>query len=94
MLRSEGVDLILNDQRRAFSEAYVNLLLTTCESYVEVSARSPLAQLPQITPAELKTFPAFWWLLRHREKRNRNTIRRSWDFRGNFCMRKPWRRPG
>ena len=32
MLRSEGVDLILNDQRRAFSEAYVNLLLTTCES--------------------------------------------------------------
>lgn len=57
MLRSEGVDLILNDQRRAFSEAYVNLLLTTCESYVEVSARSPLAQLPQITPAELKNIP-------------------------------------
>lgn len=57
MLRSEGVDLILNDQRRAFSEAYVNLLLTTCESYVEVSACSPLAQLPQITPAELKNIP-------------------------------------
>ena len=35
MLRSEGVDLILNDQRRAFSEAYVNLLLTTCESIFE-----------------------------------------------------------
>ena len=51
MLRSEEADLILNDQRRAFSEEYVNLLLTTCESYVEVSARSPLAQLPQITPA-------------------------------------------
>lgn len=57
MLRSEGVDLILNDQRRAFSEAYVKLLLTTCESYVEVSACSPLAQLPQITPAELKNIP-------------------------------------
>lgn len=57
MLRSEGVDLILNDQRRAFSEEYVNLVLTTRESYVEVSARSPLAQLPQITPAELKNIP-------------------------------------
>lgn len=57
MLRSEEADLILNDQRRAFSEEYVNLLLTTCESYVEVSARSPLAQLPQITPAELKNIP-------------------------------------
>lgn len=57
MLRSEGVDLILNDQRRAFSDEYVNLLLTTCESYVEISARSPLAQLSQITPAELKNIP-------------------------------------
>ena len=57
MLRSEDVDLILNDQRRAFSDEYVNLLLTTCESYVEVPARSPLAQLSQITPAELKNIP-------------------------------------
>ena len=57
MLRSEEVDLVLNDQRRVFSDEYVNLLLTTRESYVEVSARSPLAQLPQITPAELKNIP-------------------------------------
>ena len=57
MLRSEEVDLVLNDQRRVFSDEYVNLLLTTCESYVEVSARSPLAQLPKITPPELKNIP-------------------------------------
>ena len=56
-MRSEEVDVILNDQRRAFSEEYVNLLLTTCESFVELSARSPLAQLPQITPQELKNIP-------------------------------------
>lgn len=35
MLRAGQADLILNDQRRAFSDEYVNLLLTTCESYVE-----------------------------------------------------------
>lgn len=57
MLRSEEADLILNDQRRAFSDEYVNLLLTTCESYVEVSARGPLAGLSQITPEELKNTP-------------------------------------
>ena len=56
-MRSEAVDVILNDQRRAFSEEYVNLLLTTCESFVELPARSPLAQLPQITPQELKNVP-------------------------------------
>ncbi len=57
MLRAEEVDLILNDQRRAFSDEYMNLLLATRESYVEVSARSPLAQLSQITPPELKNIP-------------------------------------
>ena len=57
MLRAEQADLILNDQRRAFSGEYVNLLLATCESYVEVSARSPLAQLARITPQELKNIP-------------------------------------
>ena len=35
----------------------MNLLLATRESYVEVSARSPLAQLPQISPPELKNIP-------------------------------------
>ncbi len=56
-MRAEEVDMILNDQRRAFSDEYVNLLLTTCESFVELSARSPLAQLAQITPQELKNVP-------------------------------------
>ncbi len=56
-MRSEEVDMVLNDQRRAFSEEYVNLLLTTCESFVELSARSTLAQLPHITPQELKNVP-------------------------------------
>lgn len=57
MLRLGQADMILNDQRRAFSGEYVNLLLTTCESCVEISAHSPLAQLSQITPAELKNIP-------------------------------------
>lgn len=54
MLRSEQADLVLNDQRRAFSDEYVNLILTTCTAYVEVSAFSPLAARREITPEELK----------------------------------------
>lgn len=57
MLRTGQADLVLNDQRRAFSEEYVNLLLTTCRILIEVSARSPLAQLPTVTPQELKNTP-------------------------------------
>lgn len=57
MLRSEQVDLVLNDQRRAFSDEYVNLLLTACTADVEVSAFSPLAEREKITPEELKNHP-------------------------------------
>lgn len=35
MLQKEQVDLALNDQRRAFSDAFVNLILTTAPSAAE-----------------------------------------------------------
>lgn len=57
MLRTEQADLILNDQRRAFSEEYVNLVLTTAGSHIEISSRSPLAQAKKLTPQELKNIP-------------------------------------
>ena len=57
LLRTGEADLVLNDQRRAFSDEYVNLLLTACRSYIEVSAHSPLAQMARISPAELKNIP-------------------------------------
>ncbi len=57
MLRSEQVDLVLNDQRRAFSDEYINMILTTCTAYVEVSALSPLAKLKEVSPEELKNYP-------------------------------------
>lgn len=57
MLRTEQVDIVFNDQRRAFSDEYVNLTLAACESFIAVSARSQLAQLEKITPQELKNIP-------------------------------------
>ena len=57
LLRTGAADIVLNDQRRAFSDEYVNLLLATCRSCVEVSAHSPLAQMERISPPELKNIP-------------------------------------
>lgn len=54
LLRSGGADLVFNDQRRAFSDAYVNLVLAACPLSVELPARSALAALPAVTPEELK----------------------------------------
>lgn len=56
-LRSGYVDVILNDQRRAFSNAYVNQVITTSECYIELSQRHPLAGRRDITAAKLKDTP-------------------------------------
>ena len=43
LLRFGGVDLVLNDQRRAFSDKYANYQLLQCGCYAELSVRNRLA---------------------------------------------------
>lgn len=57
LLRDGGVDIVLNDQRRAFSDEYVNLILFTSRMYVELAARNSLTVLPSVTTQELKNIP-------------------------------------
>ena len=56
-LRTGSVDVVLNDQRRAFSDAYVNHILTTTECYIELSGHSSLAQRESLTAEDLKSLP-------------------------------------
>ena len=57
LLRTGGADLVLNDQRRAFSDEYVNLVLAASRMYIELAARNPVATLPSVTVQELKNIP-------------------------------------
>ncbi len=57
LLRTGGADLVLNDQRRAFSDEYVNLILATNRMYIELAARNPVAELSSVTVQELKNIP-------------------------------------
>ena len=57
MLETDQIDIAINDQRRKFSDAYVNLILETTHSSIDISSRSPLAALSQISPLELKNTP-------------------------------------
>jgi DNA-binding transcriptional LysR family regulator len=56
-LRSGQVDLVLSDQRRAFSDEYVNLVLTTSECFVEISERNPFAGQVSVEISELRDIP-------------------------------------
>ena len=51
------VDLALNDQRRAFSDAYHNFILAESTLYVEVSVKNPLSKLPCLEITDLKNTP-------------------------------------
>lgn len=48
------IDLALNDQRRAFSGTYNNIILAESKTYIEISARNPLSHLHEIEISELK----------------------------------------
>ncbi|MBD5098790.1 MAG: LysR family transcriptional regulator [Clostridiales bacterium] len=53
-LRLGRADVVLNDQRRAFSDTYVNQILTTSACRVELPAHSPLAVRGSVTARDLR----------------------------------------
>lgn len=57
LIRNERVDLVLNDQRRAFSDEYVNEVLTTIGCRIEIGARNPIARLEQVNVDDLDNVP-------------------------------------
>lgn len=57
LLRTDRVDLVLNDQRRAFSDEYVNVILSTIGCRIEVSARNRLASLDCVNVDDLRRVP-------------------------------------
>ena len=84
LLRAEEADIVLNDQRRAFSDEYVNLILTTCHSYIEVPSHSPLAQMECVSPAEMKNTPCILVASEVQRETEQEYYRNVVGFRGEF----------
>ena len=78
LLRFGKVDLVLTDQRRAFSEQYMNYQLMQCGCFAELSIRNPLAIRESLSLEELKKMPCI--LISSREQQGaeeeyyRNTL--------------------
>ena len=84
LLRMGRVDLVLNDQRRAFSDQYVNLILTTGNEYVEISSRNPIASLSSITPQELKNIPCILVASKEQRENEQEYYKGVVGFQGDF----------
>lgn len=67
LLRHGGVDIILSDQRRAFSDDYVNYPLLSCGCYAELSVQNPLSGQKSVQLQDLKSVPCI--LISSKEQR-------------------------
>ena len=67
-LRLGTVDLVLTDQRRAFSDEYVNYELLRCGCYAEISVRNRLGAKDEVTIEELQATSCI--LISSREQQN------------------------
>ena len=56
-METDRVALVLNDQRRAFSDRYNNEILAEIRMYIEISSRNTLGRLEMIDVAEVKNIP-------------------------------------
>lgn len=53
-MESGTVDLALSDQRRAFSDAYNNIIIAESKIHIEISAKNPRSKLSALEIADIK----------------------------------------
>lgn len=75
LLRTDNVDLILNDQRRAFSDEYVNTVLTTIDCHIEISARNPIADMGNVNADDLRHIPCILIASKEQQEHEQNYYR-------------------
>ena len=85
-LRFGSVDLVLNDQRRAFSEEYVNVLLTASPCYIALSSNDPLSRLDGIEIADLKNTPCILVASKEQQENERTYYRDVVGFCGGVLF--------
>lgn len=85
-LRLGKLDLVLNDQRRAFSDEYVNLILSESQCFVEIAAHNPLSHLDEIDIGDLKNIPCILIASPEQQENERSYYRDIVGFRGEFLF--------
>ena len=86
LLRSGGVDLILSDQRRAFSSQYENYQLLQCGCYAELSLRNHLSSQESVELESLKRTPCILISSREQQNTEQDYFQNTLGFGGNFLF--------
>lgn len=81
-----AVDLAINDQRRAFSDAYYNEILAESSIYIEISAKNPLSKLPALEAGDLKNTPCILVINPSGQKEEQHYYESVIGLRGDFLF--------
>ena len=86
LLCSAKVDLVLNDQRRAFSNDYENFHLHSCYCYTEISNRNELSTVEKVTMDDLKSMPCILVSSKEQQENEKEYYHNILGFGGNFLF--------
>lgn len=86
LMKNNKVDLVLNDQRRALSNEYINFHLFTCYSYIEISERSSLNGLKEVSLEELKQVPCILVASEDQQEIEKEYYQNTLGFSGNIIF--------
>ncbi|MDO4272113.1 MAG: LysR family transcriptional regulator [Eubacteriales bacterium] len=86
MLRSEEIDIALSDQRRAFSEEYVNHQLLMGNCYAEISSRNKLSDQEKLTVEDLKRTPCILVSSKEQRFNEQEFYQNTLNFGDNFLF--------
>ncbi len=85
-LRAGQADLVLNDQRRAFSDAYVNEVLTVIGCHIEISSRNPIARLSRAEAGDLRHTPCILVASKEQRENERTYYSEIYGIEGEFLF--------
>ena len=85
-LRTEKVDLVMSDQRRAFSDEYVNCSLAYRDCCIEIASRNPISALETVSSEDLKNTPCILVASKEQQKTEQEYYRDIFGFQGDFLF--------
>lgn len=85
-LRNEDVDMVINDQRRALSNAYINYHLCTAYSFIEISTMNPLNKIDFLTIDKLKRIPCILIASKEQRENEQDYYQNTLGFHGSFIF--------
>ena len=86
LLRNGKVDLVLNDQRRALSPAYVNYHLITTKCFIEISPKNPLSKEKKVTLADIQKTPCILIATKEQQEQEREYYQNTFGLGDSYIF--------